>query len=166
MSEFSVDIIQIRDNSFNIGLKYGKRLKNDTLLNVFDSITRADIDYMNLKSIFSELAPHLLDEIEGLASGLEINSKKSAALFSGYDVPKTEAMGCSAFITKDYYVRNYDFSPALYDGMFSLIQSNEAFATAGYNLQVLGRHDGINQRGLVAGLHFVSNNDYSKGMSP
>ncbi|MEI4801545.1 C45 family peptidase [Bacillus sp. FJAT-51639] len=166
MSEFLVNLFQIRDTSFNIGLKFGKYLHNNPLLKVLDSITRPEIDYKNLKSIYSALAPHLLEELDGLANGLEISTKKSASLFSGYDVPRTEAMGCSAIITKEYYVRNYDFSPALYDGIFSLVQPEEAFATAGYNLQVLGRHDGINQRGLVAGLHFVSNNSYSKGISP
>lgn len=166
MSEFLVNLFQIRDTSFNIGLKFGKYLHNNPLLKVLDSITRSEIDYKNLKSIYSALAPHLLEELDGLANGLEISTKKSASLFSGYDVPRTEAMGCSAIITKEYYVRNYDFSPALYDGIFSLVQSEEAFATAGYNLQVLGRHDGINQKGLVAGLHFVSNNSYSKGISP
>lgn len=166
MSDFLVNVIQIRDTSFNIGLKFGKYLNNNPLLNVLESITRPEIDYKGLKSIFSGLAPHLLEEIEGLACGLEISTMRSASLFSGYDVPKTEAMGCSAIITKDYYVRNYDFSPALYDGIFSLVQSEAAFATAGYNLQVLGRHDGINQEGLVIGLHFVSNNGYSKGISP
>ncbi|MEI5906952.1 C45 family peptidase [Bacillus spongiae] len=166
MSELLVNVIQIRDTSFNIGLKFGKNIQNSPLLKVFDSITKPEIDYKNVQAIFSTLAAHLLEELEGLASGLEVSTKKSASLFSGYDVPRTEAMGCSAIITKDYYVRNYDFSPDLYDGVFSLVQSEAAFATAGYNLQILGRHDGINQKGLVIGLHFVSNNGYSKGISP
>ncbi|HWI49600.1 MAG TPA: C45 family peptidase, partial [Rummeliibacillus sp.] len=100
------------------------------------------------------------------SEGLGISLNKAAALFSGYDVPKTEAMGCSAVITKDYYARNYDFGPALYDGCFSLVQPNHIFASAGYNLQAIGRHDGVNEKGLVIGLHFVSNQDYSVGLSP
>jgi predicted choloylglycine hydrolase len=166
MSEFSVDIIQIRDTSFNIGLTLGKSIHNKPLLNILESITRPEIDFESMKSIFLDLAPHLLEELEGLAYGLEFSTKKCASMFSGYDLPKTEALGCSAIITKDYYVRNYDFSPALYDGIFSLIQPDSAFATAGYNLQMIGRHDGVNQKGLVVGLHFVSNNGYSKGISP
>ncbi|WP_017187698.1 C45 family autoproteolytic acyltransferase/hydolase [Alkalibacillus haloalkaliphilus] len=166
MSNFSVDIIQIRDTSFNIGLKLGEYLQNKPLLNVLDSITRPEIDYISLKSIFLDLAPHLIEELEGLACGLDISTEKSASMFSGYDVPKTEALGCSALITQNYYVRNYDFSPELYDGIFCLVQPESSLATAGYNLQILGRHDGINQKGLVMGLHFVSNNEYSKGVSP
>jgi predicted choloylglycine hydrolase len=86
-------------------------------------------------------------------------------MFSGYDMTKVAAMGCSAFVTKDFYVRNYDFSPVLYDGFFSLLQPQNAYATAGYNLQAIGRHDGVNEHGLVAGLHFVSNDGYSVGLS-
>lgn len=166
MSNFSVNVLQIRDSSFNTGSKMGKFIRNKPILKTLELITKPEIDFKNMESIYSTFAPHLLEELEGLSQGLEISLNKAASLFSGYDVPKTEAMGCSAIITKDYYVRNYDFSPALYDGVFSLVQSDRAFATAGYNLQIIGRHDGVNQEGLVAGLHFVSNNDHTRGVSP
>jgi len=166
VSNFNVSIFQIRDSSFQIGLKTGEKIRNTSILKTFESITRQEIDLHNMKSIYSAFAPHLLEELEGLAQGLEIPMNKAAALFSGYDVPKTEAMGCSTLLTKEYYVRNYDFSPALYDGIFSLVQADKAFAAAGYNLQILGRHDGVNEKGLVAGLHFVSHDGYAKGVSP
>ncbi|EKN70069.1 hypothetical protein BABA_06821 [Neobacillus bataviensis LMG 21833] len=166
MSKFSVSVHQIRDNSFNIGVKMGQFIKNKPILKMLESITKPEIDYKDMESIYSDFAPHLLCELDGLAQGLEISPNKAASLFSGYDVPKTEAMGCSAVITKDYYVRNYDFSPVLYDKVFSLIQPETSFASAGYNLQILGRHDGVNEEGLVLGLHFVSNSDYAIGISP
>ncbi|HLR51670.1 MAG TPA: C45 family peptidase [Candidatus Avamphibacillus sp.] len=165
MFNFTVDILQIRDSSFNIGFKMGKYVKDKPFLKTFESITKPEIDDKNMKAIYSTFAPHLLEEIDGLAEGLGISHRKAAALFSGYDMPKAEALGCSAMMTKKYYVRNYDFSPDLYDGLFSLIQPDTSFATAGYNLQILGRHDGVNQEGLVAGLHFVSNHGYKKGLS-
>ncbi|MFC4408849.1 C45 family autoproteolytic acyltransferase/hydrolase [Chungangia koreensis] len=165
MSLLTVNILQIRDSSFMIGAQSGKWIQTKPILNTFELITKPEIDVSEMQSIFASLAPHLLDELDGLAQSLGITSDKAAALFSGYDVPKTEAMGCTAFITPDYYVRNYDFSPSLYDGVFSLIQPEKAFATAGYNLQVLGRHDGVNDKGLVCGLHFVSNDDYRTGIS-
>ena len=166
MSDFIVRIVQTRGDSFQIGLETSEVLRNSPILHVLSSITKQEIDISEMQSIFSTFAPHLLDELEGLAEGFGISSKRAATLFSGYDMPKTEAMGCSSLLTKEYYVRNYDFSPDLYDGVFSLIQPNQAFASAGYNLQVLGRHDGVNEKGLVAGLHFVSNDRYQKGVSP
>lgn len=165
MSNFIVNVYQMRDSSFNIGYKMGKYIKNKPILNTFRAITRPSIDFKNMEAIYSTFAPHLLEELEGLSQGLDISFSEAASLFSGYDVPKTEAMGCSAIMTKDYYVRNYDFSPDLYDGMFSLIQPHTSFATAGYNLQIIGRHDGVNEAGLVAGLHFVSNEGYTTGLS-
>jgi predicted choloylglycine hydrolase len=166
VSSFNVSIFQIRGNSFQIGLKTAEKVRNTPILKTFESITKQEIDLHNMKSIYSTFAPHLLEELEGLAFGLDIPPNKAAALFSGYDVPKTEAMGCSTLLTNEYYVRNYDFSPALYDGVFSLVQADKAFAIAGYNLQMLGRHDGVNEKGLVAGLHFVSHDGYAKGVSP
>lgn len=165
MSDFNVDIIQIRDSSFNIGKKIGNYIQNRPILKTLEMITKPEIDYINMMTVFTYFTPHLIDELEGLAEGLKLPFHKTAALFSGYDVPKTEAMGCSAIVTKDHYTRNYDFSPVLYDGCFSLLQPEKAISTAGYNLQAIGRHDGVNEHGLVLGLHFVSNNEYTKGLS-
>ena len=165
MSDFNVDIIQIRDSSFNIGKKIGNYIQNRPILKTLEMITKPEIDYINMMTVFTYFTPHLIDELEGLAEGLKLPFNKTAALFSGYDVPKTEAMGCSAIVTKDHYTRNYDFSPVLYDGCFSLLQPEKAISTAGYNLQAIGRHDGVNEHGLVLGLHFVSNNEYTKGLS-
>ncbi|MYL18855.1 peptidase C45 [Halobacillus litoralis] len=166
MPDFFVNVLQIRDSSFDIGIKTGMEIKNQPIIKTLEAITKPEIDYDNMKSIYSSFAPHLLEELDGLAQSLNLSSNKAAALFSGYDVPKTEAMGCSALLTKDYYVRNYDFSPSLYDGVFSLVQPKNSLASAGYNLQILGRHDGVNEKGLVMGLHFVSNDGYTKGISP
>ncbi|MGN8843110.1 C45 family autoproteolytic acyltransferase/hydrolase [Niallia sp. Sow4_A1] len=167
MKKFEVKIVQIReDSSFNIGMKTGQHILDSSLVPMWNKIFEHDIDYKNMRSIFSSYTPHLLEELEGLAQGLGISSIRAASMFSGYDVPKIDAMGCTAILTDQYYVRNYDFSPDFYDGIFSLVQSKTALATAGYNLQILGRHDGANQEGLVMGLNFVSYNGYTKGISP
>ncbi|QKY70728.1 C45 family peptidase [Lentibacillus sp. CBA3610] len=165
MSDFTVNIFQYRGSSYQIGLNLGRKLIGTRIPQMFENITCPVIDVDNMKAIYRSFAPHLLDELEGLADGLKIPWVKAAALFSGYNLPKVGALGCSAMLTDTYYVRNYDFSPDLYDGYFSLVQPEEAFASAGYNLQVLGRHDGVNQHGLVAGLHFVSNHGYTTGIS-
>ncbi|MCA0149467.1 MULTISPECIES: C45 family peptidase [Rossellomorea] len=166
MPEFKIQVFQMRANSYLIGVDTGEKMRATSILQILGSITKQEIDLSEMKSIYSSIAPHLLDELDGLAEGFSISFHKAAALFSGYDVPKTEAMGCSSLLTKDYYVRNYDFSPDLYDGVFSLVQPEQTFASAGYNLQLLGRHDGVNEHGLVAGLHFVSYDGYRKGVSP
>ncbi|GAQ16286.1 peptidase C45 [Oceanobacillus picturae] len=165
MGSFTVDVLQVRNSSYQIGRDLGEFYRNRPILNTYDSITKSAIDEESMKSVYTALAPHLLEELKGIADGLNISFRKAAAMFSGYDVPKTKEMGCSAILTKEYYVRNYDFSSEFYDRLFTLSQPKEALATAGYNLLLLGRHDGVNQEGLVAGLHFVSNQSYTKGIS-
>ncbi|OEH53840.1 peptidase C45 [Oceanobacillus sp. E9] len=166
MSEFyEVDIFQCRGSSFDIGYQIGEQLKNNKIVDVYKEKMKPTIDIANMESVFSTYAPHLIEELKGISEGLEISYKEAAAIFSGYDIPKMDAMGCSATITNDFYVRNYDFSPLLYDHIFSLVDSEVAYASAGYSQQVLGRLDGVNSEGLVMGLHFVSFKEFQNGIS-
>ncbi|WP_339292608.1 C45 family peptidase [Paenibacillus sp. FSL W8-0187] len=166
MPDYTVHIMQLREDNYHNGLKLGRSLRNQPILKAFEAATKPEIDTEQLKSIYNEFAPQLLSELEGLAEGLEMPFPKAAALLGGYDVPKIAAMGCSAMITPSYYVRNYDFTPAFYDGYFTAAQPEQGLATVGYNLQAIGRHDGVNEQGLAAGLHFVSFDGYRTGLSP
>ncbi|RYI27555.1 peptidase C45 [Bacillus infantis] len=163
--EFKTDILQLRKGPYENGAALGRHLSGKPIVTVFKSITKAAINIEKMEGILKAYSPHLLDELKGIADGLEIPYHKAAALFSGYDVPKVAAMGCTAVMTKDFYVRNYDFSPEFYDGIFTLSENLPALASAGYNLQAIGRHDGVNEKGLAAGLHFVSHDGYQEGLS-
>ncbi|BAC12264.1 C45 family autoproteolytic acyltransferase/hydrolase [Oceanobacillus iheyensis] len=166
MSEsYEVDIFQCRGSSFDIGYSIGKQLKNNNIVNVYKEKMKPTIDIANMESIFTTFAPHLIEELKGISEGLDISYKEAAAIFSGYDIPKIDTMGCSATITNEYYVRNYDFTPLLYDHLFQLVDPEKSFASAGYSQQVLGRIDGANSEGLVIGLHFVSYTEYQIGIS-
>ncbi|EZH64670.1 peptidase C45 [Bacillaceae bacterium JMAK1] len=162
---FEVDVSQFRGSSYDIGFHSGQQVKGKKIVDVFENVTRDQIDVDEMKTLYKTYAPHLLDEMEGISEALQLPFAKVAACFSGYDIPKVEAMGCSTMMLDSYYVRNYDFAPELYDHRFALSDPKEAFATAGYPLQLLGRHDGVNEHGLVAGFHFVSNTDYKTGIS-
>ncbi|MEK3731564.1 MULTISPECIES: C45 family peptidase [Paenibacillus] len=164
MSEFRVRILQLRDQAYNNGVRLGEAFR--AVQQRFEAMVRPQIDFDEMKRIYTGFAPHLLEEIYGAAEGLGCGVAKASALLSGYDIPSIPAMGCSALITDRYYVRNYDFTPAIYDGLFTLNETGEAYASAGYNLQGIGRHDGVNEHGLAAGLHFVSFDGYRKGLSP
>lgn len=164
MSEYNVKILQLRGEAYNNGVSLGERLR--ALQQRFEAVARPEINIDEMKSIYTAFAPHLLEEMYGAAEGMGCEAGKAFALLSGYDVPSIPAMGCSALMTDRYYVRNYDFTPDMYDGLFTLNETGDAYATAGYNLQGIGRHDGVNEHGLVAGLHFVSFDGYRKGLSP
>ncbi|KAB7663646.1 C45 family autoproteolytic acyltransferase/hydolase [Bacillus sp. B1-b2] len=168
MNTFKVDVLQVRKNPYELGYLLGKKFYKTKILKQLEFITKKEINLVEMKALYRTFSPHLLDELEGIAEGLQYSFCKTAALISGYDVPKLPAMGCTTYCTKNYYVRNYDFGPDLYDGVFTLYQNEQrnSYALAGYNLQLIGRHDGVNEKGLVAGFHFVNNEDYQVGISP
>ncbi|PAF16760.1 C45 family autoproteolytic acyltransferase/hydolase [Terribacillus saccharophilus] len=165
MEQIQATIIQARGNAYQIGKKTAAAYTENPILQQFSQLSSLRNDYEEIKAIFSNYAPHLLDEVKGLADGLGITQQEAAVLYSGYNMPRPQALGCSAYVDQYQYVRNYDFSPTLYDHCLSFIAPEEAYGSIGYNLQLLGRHDGVNEKGLAIGLHFVSNSGYQKGLS-
>lgn len=160
---FEVKVTQYRETSYNIGYLQGGEISGTTMKK-FSIMEKDSFDIEGLKDIFKHFAPHLLDEIKGLADGLGMPFKRAASFFSGYDIPKIE-MGCSSAVNKNVAVRNYDFSPELYDHRFVLSKPNECFASIGSSLHRLGRHEGVNEKGLFISLHFVNNANTKVGLS-
>nr|WP_254391863.1 carcinine hydrolase/isopenicillin-N N-acyltransferase family protein [Terribacillus sp. DMT04] len=94
-----------------------------------------------------------------------MHPQQAAYFYIGYNMQRPQALGCSAFVNHAIYARNYDFGPDLYDHCLSFLSPKDSYGSIGYNLQLIGRHDGLNEKGLVMGLHFVSNNGFSKGLA-
>lgn len=44
-------------NSFNIGLKMGKHIQNQPIVKNLEMLTKPEIDYKNMKSIYSTFVP-------------------------------------------------------------------------------------------------------------
>ena len=65
------------------------------------------------KELLKTFSPNLLEELEGLAKGLEMELDTIIKFYSGYDVT-FPSMGCTTLINEGYYVRNYDFSGEYY----------------------------------------------------
>ncbi|MEC0283019.1 C45 family peptidase [Terribacillus saccharophilus] len=165
MEEIKAAIIQARGSAYEIGKNTAAAYAKNPILQQFSQLASQQTNYEEIKALFSDYAPHLLDELQGLADGLGLSLQAAAALYSGYNLPRPQALGCSAYVDQFQYVRNYDFSPSLYDHCLSFIAPEEVFGSIGYNLQLIGRHDGVNEKGLAIGLHFVSNSGYQKGLS-
>lgn len=165
MEEIQAAIIQARGSAYKIGKKTAAAYTENPILQQFSQLSSQGTKYEEIKALFSNYAPHLLDELQGLADGLGKTQQEAAILYSGYNMPRPQALGCSAYVDQYHYVRNYDFSPSLYDHCLSFIAPEEAYGSIGYNLQLIGRHDGVNEKGLTIGLHFVSNQGYRKGLS-
>ncbi|MFZ3579985.1 C45 family autoproteolytic acyltransferase/hydolase [Virgibacillus sp. DJP39] len=164
IGSFEIDVVQYRGDSYIIGLEQGKEIDSE-LLDKFSIFENARFNLDGAIEVFRRFAPHLLDEIEGLADGLQIPFTQAASMFSGYDIPKIKGMGCSSVVNQDFAVRNYDFSPELYDQRFVLVQSKDCLASVGHSLHVLGRHEGVNEMGLFIALHFVNNDKPRVGLT-
>lgn len=163
MSELKVSIESYRGRSFEIGEGVGAHQQMKVVQKRCQHFVQP-IDIEKARTVYQRFAPHLLDEIEGISKPLGITPSDALSLFSGYDLPKLEGLGCTAVMTEEGYVRNYDFGPDYYDGRFILRQSSECYATCGHSLFGIGLHEGMNEHGLTAGLHFVSTRYHQKGL--
>jgi predicted choloylglycine hydrolase len=164
MIPFKISIEQYRGISYNIGYFQGKHM-NKSLIEMFSKIVNEDeIDLAGLNNIYSLHAPHLIEELHGIADAMDIPFKK-AALFGGYGTPEIQGMGCSSIVDSKMLVRNYDFSPEVYDARLVLVQPNEGYASVGHSLHVMGRTEGVNEKGLAVALHFVNSKETQNGLT-
>lgn len=164
MEELIVSVVDLMGSSYELGLKQGEEIKTTQLikqLGFLENLT-ANSNAKKAKEILKNISPNLLEELGGLAKGLEMELDTIIRLYSGYDVT-FPSMGCTTFINDDYYVRNYDFSPELYDARLVFSNPIGGYASVGFSQQVIGRLDGMNEKGLVVGLHFVNNQHEAEG---
>ncbi|MBY7143941.1 peptidase C45 [Virgibacillus sp. NKC19-3] len=164
MKDFQISIEQYRGSSYDIGYQQGKQV-DQSLINMYSNIVDVDgINLDELKDLYHLYAPHLLEELSGLADSMDISFNK-AALFSGYGTPEIQGMGCSSVVNDKMLVRNYDFSPELYDSRLVFVQPKEGYASVGHSLHMLGRTEGANENGLAVALHFINDKDTQKGLT-
>lgn len=162
--EFLVRVVELRGDYYQFGLKQGHELMSLPILDQLEQLKAMTVNSNSQKAqeILKEISPDLLKELYGLAEGLNIPLDNAIKLFSGYDVLFPE-MGCTTLVNDGYYVRNYDFSPEMYDARLVFTKPTDGYASVGFSQHVIGRLDGMNEKGLVAGLHFVNNKHREEG---
>lgn len=164
MIPFKISIEQYRGASYDIGYSQGKQM-DWALLDMFSTIIDEDeIDLDGLTDLYALHAPHLLEELHGIADAMGIPFKK-AALFSGYGALEIQGMGCSSIVNTNMLIRNYDFSTEVYDARLVFVQPNEGYASVGHSLHVTGRTEGVNEKGLAVALHFVNSDEGQNGLT-
>lgn len=164
MVDLVVRVIDLRGSYYELGLKQGEDLKSSLFLEQMGWIQELS-PYSNSKKaqeILKAVSPNLLEELKGIAKGMDIEIDTIIRLYSGYDV-SFPTMGCTSFVNNGYYVRNYDFSPELYDARLVFSNPIDGYTSVGFSHQVIGRLDGMNEKGLVVGLHFVNNEHKEEG---
>ncbi|SDH68306.1 Predicted choloylglycine hydrolase [Alteribacillus persepolensis] len=162
MKQFYSDVFQYRGTHYDFGYWQGKLLKDSPIL-----LNREKqwgprqhrhflIDPVTYKDIMLTFAPAILDEIRGLADALHMNMDKAFRLFGGYYLEYTRS-GCSIFTDSRFMIRNYDSHPRGYEGRYVLYEpSDQGFAVIGPSMQITGRIDGMNEKGLVMGYNFTN----------
>src|SRR5699024_11315918 len=97
---------------------------------------------------FSIYMPSMLEELRCLADSLGWTMEKTLTEFGGYYV-EYERSGCSILTDPTFMVRNYDSHPAYYEGRYVIYQPTDGgYATIGPSMQITGRTDGMNEKGL------------------
>ncbi|MBS4201896.1 peptidase C45 [Bacillus sp. FJAT-49732] len=158
----SIQQVVISGNYYESGLAIGAMVKNSIAIQAqFKELQKAYQLQQNaeeIKEVLNIYCPPLLEELQGIIDGSGFPEADILRFLAGYDMPQLAELGCTSFITSDFYVRNYDFSPRVYDGLF--IKNDTVYGNAQF---LVGRLDGMNRSGLVVGLHFVNNEFYKKG---
>ena len=167
VKEIQVEVIQGRGSYRELGEMQGKLHKGTKLfenhqkrrkrsLRSYQTIAKEARHYYDL------FAPGLWDELVGLAEGLDWPLEDVIHEYSGYQ-QEWKKTGCSALMQHGVYVRNYDYHPKTYEGRFLLFQPNEGYASVGFGTRMIGRMDGMNEKGLAIGYHFVNRRRQTNG---
>lgn len=161
MTNVHSDVLQFRGSHREFGYYQGKKLLSSPLLanreKQWGPVKERHfiINPQTYTTLITSIAPRMLDEIRGLAEALEMDWYDAIQLFSGY-YREFERSGCSVYADQDYLVRNYDSHPHPYEGRYVFYQpSDGGYATLGPSMQVTGRTDGMNEKGLVMAYNFT-----------
>ncbi|MFD1851298.1 C45 family autoproteolytic acyltransferase/hydolase [Oceanobacillus bengalensis] len=160
MKKVFSNIVQYRGNHYDFGYMQGELLKSSPILDNRKKQWGSNRRQFNsnkddaTKALLT-FAPGLLDEIQGLADSLQMDAESALKEFGGYYLEYGRS-GCSIFTESDYMVRNYDNAPSTYEGRYVLYQPTDTgYATIGPSMQITGRTDGLNEKGLSLGYNFV-----------
>lgn len=169
MAQVYSDIIQYRGTHYDFGYFQGKKLRNSPLLpnrkkQWGPKLNRHFIiDLEGFQDLIMNMAPRIWDEIKGLADALHMPIDEAVQFFGGYYLEFVRS-GCSIFADTDFMVRNYDSHPRSYEGRYLFYQpSDSGYAVIGPSMQVTGRIDGMNEKGLVMGYNFTHRKQSADG---
>src|SRR5690625_1572551 len=133
----TVDVLDLEGEHYEIGVTQGTLL-DDRTVNAIEHIIKPQIEPNKVRKILLSTATDFHQELNGIADGLNQPTDHILSLYSGYGV-SFPIMGCSTLAKGGLYVRNYDFSPELYDARLVFTNPKRGFATVGFSQQIVGR---------------------------
>ena len=157
------DVIQFRGSHYDFGFMQGELLKDSPILTnrkrMWGSKSKLRhfiVDENEVKKMILHFAPGIWDELNGLSDSLKMNMTDTLIQFGGYYLEYGKS-GCSIFTDTHYMIRNYDNDPLSYEGRYVLYQpTDHGFAMIGPSMQITGRTDGINEKGLSMGYNLIN----------
>ncbi|WP_088005723.1 C45 family autoproteolytic acyltransferase/hydolase [Indiicoccus explosivorum] len=163
------DVVQFRGTHYDFGYKQGELLRDSFILPNRKKQWNAQrarhfmTDEQEALKFLTHFAPNLLEEIQGLSDALGWEPADALREFGGYYIEYTRS-GCSILTGDDFMVRNYDSTPLGYEGRFAFYAPTDGgYATAGPSMQITGRTDGINEKGLAMGYNFINRRNSGDG---
>ncbi|QHE61770.1 acyl-CoA--6-aminopenicillanic acid acyl-transferase [Rossellomorea vietnamensis] len=160
MKEVVVDVLQSRGTYYEIGVRFGQKLRQSPLYSHHEkrrkkSLRDYNVKLLEVEGLLRQFAPGLWDELNGLSHGLQWSLEDTIHEYSGFQQEWKES-GCSSLAKDGIYVRNYDYHPKTYEGRLLLVEPAGGYASIGFSGRGIGRIDGLNEKGLAVGFHFVN----------
>jgi predicted choloylglycine hydrolase len=162
MKQIQSSVFTFRGSHYDFGVMQGERLK-DTPLYAYQqkqkqrNRRRYTVAAADAFRMFRSYHPGIYEELTGLSDALGLSIEETLMDYSGFQQEYRINSGCSIVTGNDFLARNYDYHPKTYEGRFVLFQpaDKEYFATIGPSQRILGRIDGMNEKGLTIGYNFV-----------
>jgi predicted choloylglycine hydrolase len=165
---FRVSVVQFRGDPYEVGRAQARSFASTPKGRAFlrQEAIRLPwwFDIRKEERSFAKFSPALWAEIGGLADGLGIPMERAALCF-GNDGLRPPIGACSAVMGAGVYGRNYDFKPRCYGARLAVVQAGGSYASIGASEFLTGRLDGMNERGVVIGLHRVRASPRFPGLS-
>lgn len=162
MHEFYSNVITFKGNHYEFGYKQGELLQTSPILSNREKQwakqrrRHFNINKQEALILFEQYIPNMLAELRGLADSLNWTMEETLREFGGYYV-EYERSSCSILTGSHYMIRNYDSHPAYYEGRYVLYQPTDGgYASIGPSMQITGRTDGMNEKGLAMGYNFIN----------
>ncbi|NGP44278.1 acyl-CoA--6-aminopenicillanic acid acyl-transferase [Bacillaceae bacterium SIJ1] len=159
MGYVTTTIFADEQSNWDFGLRQGRAMKSHLLLQYYEKQLkkinkRSKTDVDRARKLFLRYAPGVWAEMEGLAEGLKWPFVDVLHLFGGYRAD-WKASGCSAYTSAGIYARNYDYHPKTYENRLVFWKPAKGYASVGPAQRLIGRMDGMNEKGLAVGYHFI-----------
>ncbi|MFP7169261.1 C45 family autoproteolytic acyltransferase/hydolase [Terribacillus halophilus] len=162
MKQIYSDVFTFRGSHYDFGFMQGERLKHTPLFGYQQkqkqrNRRRFTVDPADAFRMFRSYHPGIYEELTGLSDALGLSIEETLMDYSGFQQEWRINSGCSIVTGNEFLARNYDYHPKTYEGRFLLYQPSESeyFATIGPSQRILGRIDGMNEKGLTIGYNFV-----------